>query len=45
MLDVGGGDLGVSEGLNEGYEIPSYPGWAVVFLNPMLLNHVRKKSC
>ena len=45
MLGVGSGDIGVSEGLNEGYEIPSYPDGAVVFLNSELLDHVRKKRC
>ena len=41
MLGVGSGDLGVSEGLNGGYEIPSYPDGPVVFLNPVLLDHVK----
>lgn len=41
MLGVGSGDLGVSEELDEGYEIPSYPDGPVVFLNPVLLDHVK----
>ena len=39
MLGVGSGDLDVSEGLNEEYEISSYPDGPVVFLNPVLLDH------
>jgi len=39
MLAVGSGDLGVSEGLNNGNELPSYPDRPVVFLNPVLKDH------